>query len=188
MKESNMKLDIKMFVFIKKVFFTGLTILSILANVYTLKCISRNNQEYKVRPEIVNVNSNQPVFYRFSIKTSKCSMCCNNNNDRYAKLCVPDVIKNMSIEVFNLMSITNEWRHIKWDESCKCKYRLDPSVCNGKQLWNDDKCRYECKKFIDKGICNKGFICNPSKCECECDKSSDVGNIYIIRTVGVGKH
>ena len=103
-----MKLDIKMFVFIKKVFFTGLTILSILANVYTLKCISRNNQEYKVRPEIVNVNSNQPVFYRFSIKTSKCSRCCNNNNDRYAKLCVPDVIKNMSIEVFNLMSITNE--------------------------------------------------------------------------------
>ena len=103
-----MKLDIKMFVFIKKVLFTGLTILSILTNVYTLKCISRNNQEYKVRPEIVNVNSNQHVFYRFSIKISKCSRRCNNNNDRYAKLCVPDVIKNMSTEVFNLMSITNE--------------------------------------------------------------------------------
>ena len=26
------------------------------------------NQEYKVRPEIINVNSNEPVFYRFSIK------------------------------------------------------------------------------------------------------------------------
>ena len=37
-----------------------------------------NNQEYKVRPEIVNVTSDESVFYPFSIKTSKCSGCCNN--------------------------------------------------------------------------------------------------------------
>ena len=42
------------------------------------KCISINNQEYKVRPEIINVNSNEPVFYPFNIKTSKCSGSCNN--------------------------------------------------------------------------------------------------------------
>ena len=45
------------------------------------------NQECKVRPEIINVNSNEPVFYPFSIKTSKCSGSCNNINDSYAKIC-----------------------------------------------------------------------------------------------------
>ena len=70
---------------------------------------------------------------------------------------------------------TNETRHIKWHETCKCKCRLDSSVCNNKQRWNEDKCRCECTEIIDKGVCNKGFIWNPSNCECECDKSYDVG-------------
>ena len=82
-----------MFGFIKKVFFTGLTVLSNLSNVNPLKCISMNNQEWKARPEIVNFNSNEPVFYPFSIKTSKCSGICNNINDPYAKLCVPMLLK-----------------------------------------------------------------------------------------------
>ena len=55
------------------------------------------NQEFKVRPEIINVNSNEPIFYPFSIKTSKCSGSCNNINNPYAKICVPDVIKDLSI-------------------------------------------------------------------------------------------
>ena len=79
-----------------------------------------NNQEWKVRPEIVNVDSNEPIFYPFSIKTSRCSASCNNINDPYAKLCVSDVVKNLNIKVFNLMSRTNETRHIKWHEICKC--------------------------------------------------------------------
>ena len=53
--------------------------------------------------------------------------------------------------------------------------KLDASVCNNKQRWNEDKCRCECKELIDKGICDKGFNWNPSNCECECDKSCDVG-------------
>ena len=36
--------------------------------------------------------------------------------------------------------------------------RLDASVCNNKQRWNEGKCRCECKELIDKGICDKGFI------------------------------
>ena len=72
-----------------------------------------NNQACKVRPEIVNFNSNEPVFYPFSIKTSKYSGNCNNINDPYAKICVPDAVKNLNVKVFNLMSRTNETRHIK---------------------------------------------------------------------------
>ena len=77
-----------------------------------------NNQECKVRPQIVNVNSNTPVFFPFSIKTSKCSGSCNNINNPYAKLCVPDVIKTLNVTVFNLMLRTNETRYIEWHETC----------------------------------------------------------------------
>ena len=89
-------------------------------------------------------------------------------------MCVPDVIKNLNVKVFNLMSRTNETRLIKWHEICKCKCRLDASVCNNKQRWNDDKYRCECKELIYKGVCDKGYIQNPSICECECDNSCDV--------------
>ena len=89
-----------------------------------------NNQESKARPKTVNVNSNEPVFYPFSIKTSKCSGSCNNINDPYAKICVPDAVKDLNVKAFNLMLRTNETRHIKWYETCECKCRLDASVCN----------------------------------------------------------
>ena len=51
-------------------FFIGSLFLSSLVNITPLSCISMNNQACKVRPEIINVNSNEPVFYPFSIKTS----------------------------------------------------------------------------------------------------------------------
>ena len=56
-----------------------------------------------------------------------------------------------------------------------CKCRLDASVCNNKQHWNENKCRCDCEEFFDKGVCDKEFIWDPSKCECECDKSCDIG-------------
>ena len=59
-----------------------------------------NNQECTVRPEIIIVNSDEPVFHPFSIKTSKCSGSCNNISDPYAKKCIPDVIKNLNVKVF----------------------------------------------------------------------------------------
>ena len=51
-----------------------------LSSVNPLECVSMNNQKCKVRPKVVNVNSNEPLFYPFSIKTSKCSLSCNNIN------------------------------------------------------------------------------------------------------------
>ena len=124
-------------------FFIGLAILSnftntnllnaIPLNATTLSCISMKNQECKARPEIVNANSNNPIFYPFIVKTSKCSGNCNNISDPYAKICVPDVVKNSNVKVFNLMSWINETKHIKWHETCKCQCRLDAIVCNNKQ-------------------------------------------------------
>ena len=99
--------------FIKKCFLTGLAFLSTLTSVNSLSYILMNNQECKVRPQNVNVNSYSPVFYYFIIKTNKCSGSCNNINDPYTKMCVPDVVKNLNAKVFNLMSRTNETRLIK---------------------------------------------------------------------------
>ena len=76
----------------------------LVSNVNSLECVSMNNQEGKIRLEIINVNTNDPMFYPYSIKINNCSRSCNNINDPYAKLCVPDVVKNINVKVFNLMS------------------------------------------------------------------------------------
>ena len=67
----------KIFRFVKKIFFIGLTILSDFTNASSsLSCISMKNQECKTRPQVVNVKSNNPIFYPFSTKISKCSDNC----------------------------------------------------------------------------------------------------------------
>ena len=165
-----------MFGFVKQVFVVAMTLCSFnILNVNPLECFSMNNQECKTRAKIVN-NNNEPVFYPFSIKVNKSSGNCNNINDPNAKLYVLDVVKNMNAKVFNLISFSNQTRHIKCHENCKCKCTLDSSVCNNKQRWNKSKCRCECReKLSDKERCGKGFIWNPSNCNCKCDKSCDIG-------------
>ena len=134
------------------------------------------NQECKIRPEVLNnYSNNNPIFYPFSIKINKCSGNCNDINDAYARVCIHDVIKVLNIRVFNLMTRTNETKHIEWYEKCKCECRLDEIICNNKQYGNEDKCRCECKKLIYKDWCDKGFIGNPCNCKCECDKSCGIG-------------
>ena len=84
-----------------------------------------SNQSFKAWPEIIDISTNNPIFYPFSAKTSKCSGNCNNINDPYAKICVPDVVKDLNVKVFNLMSRTNQTKNKKWHETCKCECRLD---------------------------------------------------------------
>ena len=145
--------------FIKKVFFTAITFFSSnLLNVNSLECISLSSQECEARTKIIDVNSNEPIFYHFSIKVNKCSENCNNMNDPYAKVCISDIVKNINVKVFNSMSRINETRHIIWHETCKCIYRLTASVCNNKERWNEDKCRCKCKEFVDKKVCDNDFF------------------------------
>ena len=99
-----------MFSFVKKVFVLGLAVLSI-SITGALNCILINNQERKVRPKIADINSNNPMFDPFSVKINKCSGNCNNINNPYAKICVPDTVKDLNVRVFNIMSRTNEAKH-----------------------------------------------------------------------------
>ena len=79
----------------------------------SLECFSANDQEYEVRSETININTDEPIFYPYNIKINKCKGSCNTINDPYAKICVPDNIKNTNVKVFNLMSRINETRHIE---------------------------------------------------------------------------
>ena len=97
-----------MFRFIKQIFVSALMYFGNLSSVNSLKCVSMKNQEYKVRPEIAVINTNNSIFYPFSIKINKCSGNCNNINDPYAKICVPDTVEDLNVKVFNLMTLTNE--------------------------------------------------------------------------------
>ena len=82
-----------MFRFVKKIFISALMFLANLSNVNSLECISMENQECKVRPEIININSNNPIFYPLSVKINRCNGNCNNINDSYARICVSDTVK-----------------------------------------------------------------------------------------------
>ena len=107
-----------MLIFIKKIFYIGSLCLLSLVSATPLSCISLKNQECKGRPKIADINTNNPIFYPFSITINKVRGNCNNINNPYAKICVPDTVKDLNVRVFNLMSRTNETRHIKWHETC----------------------------------------------------------------------
>ena len=84
-----------MFGFIKQIFISATMLFNSLLGVNSLEWISIKNEECKKRPKIVDTNSNNPIFYPFSIKVNRCNGNCNNINDPYAKNCVPDSVKNL---------------------------------------------------------------------------------------------
>ena len=161
--------------FIKKAFAVITTFFN-LSYVDYLQCVSMNNQECKARLKIIDVNSNEPVFYPYSIKVSKWVESCGSINIPFAKICIPDITKSINVRVFNLMQRINETRRVIWHETRKFVCRLTSAVCKNKQIWNEGKCRCECKEdSIDKGICDKEFIWSPISYQCECDKSCGIG-------------
>ena len=90
--------------------------------------------------------------YPYSINVNRCNDSCNNVTNPYSRVCVPDITKNVTLKIFDLMTLTNKTKQIIIHESCKCSFRLDPTVCRNKQKWNKNKCRCGC--LINKE-CNK---------------------------------
>ena len=153
----------------------AISLFSIL-KVKALECVSVINEKCMSRPQITDFNKNEPMFYPLSIKVNKFSGDCNNINDPMAKLCVPNIVKDMNIKVFNLLARINETRKIIWHETCKCVCRLTSAICNDRQEWNENKCRCECKEdLVSKLACDKRYILNPSTCSCERDRYCKTG-------------
>ena len=105
------------------------------------------------------------------MQVNKCSGSCDTLDNPMSEICVPKIIKNVNIKVYNFLMRLNETRNVLWHESCKCVCRLNSSVCNSKQIWNSDTCRCNCNEgFAGVVSCDKGYMWNPSTCECQCDK------------------
>ena len=137
-----------------------------------LECVSVVNQKCMPRPKILDVNEGvgEALFYPYNVLVNKCSGSCNTLDNPMRKLCVPNVIKRVNMQVYNFLMGLNETRNVLWHESCKCVCKLNSSVRNNKQIWNDDTCSCDCNEdFIDIISCDKGYTWNPSTCECQCD-------------------
>ena len=107
-----------MFGLVKKMLFVAMKFFSFNSSkINYLKRFSMNNQECKVKEEIINTNNNEPVFYPFSTRVNKCSMICNKISNPYARSCVPSVARNMNLKLFNLMSWSSQTEQVKWHES-----------------------------------------------------------------------
>ena len=158
-----------------------------------LECVSIVNQKCMPKPKILDVNEGigEALFYPYNVLVNKCSGSCNTLDNPMSKICVPKIVnkcsgsciipmskicvpkivKNVNMQVYNFLMRLNETRNVLWHESCKCVCKLNSSVCNNKQIWNDDTCRCDCNEdFAGITNCAKGYIWNPSTCECQCDK------------------
>ena len=96
-----------MFKFVKKYIFIGLTVLSNFTNVIPLSCISMKNQECKVRPEIIMLIVMNLYFILLVLKQVNVVVVVTILMIHMQK-CVPDVIKDLNVEEFNLISRNNE--------------------------------------------------------------------------------
>ena len=124
------------------------------------------------KPKILNVNEGvgEALFYPYNVLVNKCSGSCNTFDNPMSKICIPKIIKNVNMKVYNFLMMFNETRNVLWHESCKCVCRLNSAVCNSKQIWNSDTCRCDCNEdFAGIISCDKGYTWNPSTCECQCD-------------------
>ena len=142
------------------------------SKVNTSECLSLINQKCMPRPKILNVNEGigEALFHPYNALVNKCSGSCDTLDNPMSKMCVPKIIKNVNMKVYNFLMRLNETRNVLWHESCKCVCRLNSSVCNSKHIWNSDTCRCDCNEdFAGIINCTKGYTWNPSTCECQCN-------------------
>ena len=77
-----------------------------------IKWVSLNNRPCQAEPILININSNKTLYYPFTVSVSKCGGSCNTIDDPYARVCVPNKVKNMNVKVLISMSGVNETRFL----------------------------------------------------------------------------
>ena len=127
-----------MFSLLKKVMILVLSIPAVLQY-----CLLLKNQECRVSKVIVD---NIYMTFPYKIKVGKCVGSCNDAENPYFKVCLPDTGKNISVKSFDLLSRKSILKNISFHKSCICGCLLDENVCNNKQNWNKEKCKCECKE------------------------------------------
>ena len=125
-------------------------------------CLLLKNQECKVRKVIVDNDYMTSCTYK--IKVDRCVRSCNDVENPYFKVYLPDAVKNISVKSFDLISRKNVLRNVTFHKSCKCGYLLHEKACNSKQKWNKNKCRCECLEIKE---CDNNYSGNVVNCRCE---------------------
>ena len=89
----------------------GLTIsLFSIIETRAIECVSVINRKCMPRPKILDVNEGvgEALFYPYNVLVNKCSGSCDTINNPMAKLCVPDIIKRVNMQVYNFLMMLNE--------------------------------------------------------------------------------
>ena len=141
-------------------------ILILVAVASAKNCLLLKDQKCGVKKVIIDIDY---ATFPYKIKIVRCIGSCSNLTNPYSKVCVPDVDKNISVKVFDLISQQNKLRKISFQKSCKCECLLNETVCNDKQRWNKDECRCECLKIENYDINSLWNIVN---CRCEHKKAA----------------
>ena len=94
---------------IKKMF---IVLLSSLVNASNhTKCVSLNNQKWKIQPTLINLHPNEYSqefhYYPISVKLDRCSGNCNNLNDLSNKICIPNKTEDLNLSVSNKITGIN---------------------------------------------------------------------------------
>ena len=143
-----------------------------------MKYLSLSNQQCHARPTNFdlnfNENSNIDSNINYSVSVDQFGGNCNTIDDTYARICVPNKVKDNSVKVFDLMSEVNETEILLQHESCECTCRLNESGWNSKQKWFHDDGWCECKELDDWSSCKDDYIWNPSKYDYKCNKACKI--------------
>ena len=102
----------KMFGLIKKV-----AILVLITIAQAKDCFMLKDQKCGAKKVIID---NDYVTYPYKINVNRFIGSCNDVDNPYFKVCLPDVVKNISLKVFDMMSQRNELKNMSFHESCKC--------------------------------------------------------------------
>ena len=73
--------------------------MSVSSVVTNKNCLLLKNQECGATKVIIN---NDYMTFPYKIKVDKCIGSCNDVENPYFKICLPDVVKNASVKVFLL--------------------------------------------------------------------------------------
>ena len=91
--------------------------LLLVSAVNSLKCISMKNQKCKVREIVVN---NECLTYPYSIKVNRFNDNCNSITNPYSRVYIANIVKKITVKVFDVMSLKDKTKQVKWCESCEC--------------------------------------------------------------------
>lgn len=102
--------------FISILYFSGLL---------ATKFISLNNWSFLAISNLIDLNPNELSYYPFMGSINKCNESCKTLDDAFGKICVPNIIENVNLIVFNMITKANGTQRLMGHVSSLCKYKFD---------------------------------------------------------------